>query len=657
MMQGVLVSLLLACLATSCKVHEDCRPGTVFVSLPCPDGEQAGTWALDVSGVAGASYDRVQLPAKCPTTTVQLNVPRYAGGGTARVTAVFTSAAGAPPVQRTAEVPAGASCTAVPVTAFAAATADGGGVLAIDGAASDARDGAAGPEADAACAPSPGPAGSGCGCDAQCASGICVDGICCDRRCDGTCEACDVSGKLGTCTFVPDGVAPKSPGQCAAEPASTCGRDGLCDGAGACRKHPDGTICQAGRCEGATIVDVKQCTAGMCKPAATTMCAPFGCDPAASRCFATCAGDAQCATGQHCNQLSCGLKPLGAVCAAKGECASGFCADGVCCSSACDGACTTCKKASALGTCTAVAAGVADPHRVCQDAGAKSCGQTGACTANGQCELRDATATCGAESCDATTNRYTALGHCSGTGTCVAATTTTCPNLLTCGGIRCKATCDNTMDCVAGAYCAAGACATCPAVSSLACSAASKCALWPFESASTDNEGWSVDHGLPTGYPTTTVGMAAIANAPSGGGHALKVHYTNNASSAGTPTLVIKTNLCGTGTNLTGKKLSFRMYFTSAVDPLGDNTGVSIETFNGSQCKSGSSVPYAIPADNAGKWITLKSAAFETFSEGGLGCLGPGNTQLVTQIAIGVRIDQTWDGDIYFDDIQVVAGP
>src|SRR5262249_7109380 len=46
------------------------------------------------------------------------------------------------------------------------------------------------------------PTGASCPSASACASGVCVDGFCCNNACNGQCQACDVAGKEGICTAV-----------------------------------------------------------------------------------------------------------------------------------------------------------------------------------------------------------------------------------------------------------------------------------------------------------------------------------------------------------------------------------------------------------------------------------------------------------------------
>jgi MYXO-CTERM domain-containing protein len=82
--------------------------------------------------------------------------------------------------------------------------------------------------------------GNGCIAGKECSSGLCVDGVCCDRACDGQCEACDVGGKVGTCVNVTDPPHNK-------RPACAAGPDGCpmaCDGTNALTCSP--ATCDAG---------------------------------------------------------------------------------------------------------------------------------------------------------------------------------------------------------------------------------------------------------------------------------------------------------------------------------------------------------------------------------------------------------------------------
>ncbi|MBW2253763.1 MAG: hypothetical protein JRI25_04110 [Deltaproteobacteria bacterium] len=53
-----------------------------------------------------------------------------------------------------------------------------------------------------------------------------VDQVCCGGACEGTCEACDVSGSEGTCTLHTAGT----------DPEEECDDDLACDGAGDCHE-------------------------------------------------------------------------------------------------------------------------------------------------------------------------------------------------------------------------------------------------------------------------------------------------------------------------------------------------------------------------------------------------------------------------------------
>jgi hypothetical protein len=125
--------------------------------------------------------------------------------------------------------------------------------------------------------------GASCTANAGCQSGFCVAGLCCDGACTGPCRACTAerTGQPdGTCAPV---TAGKTDPGCAREEATTCGRDGTCDGSGACRRYPDGTVC-GGVCCNSGPGGRKPCTfvcrAGACDtatPIPGTACQALNC--------------------------------------------------------------------------------------------------------------------------------------------------------------------------------------------------------------------------------------------------------------------------------------------------------------------------------------------------------------------------------------------
>ncbi|HEY0710558.1 MAG TPA: LamG domain-containing protein [Polyangia bacterium] len=160
------------------------------------------------------------------------------------------------------------------------------------------------PRPDAGPPPPAGSNGAKCDNGKECASGFCSDGVCCAEACEGLCQSCNTANNAGVCKPRPAGEADRM-NRCSAEPESTCGRDGKCDGAGACRKHAKGTVCQTGGC--ASPAQEKPSSvcdgAGACQEQTAKLCAPFLCGPAA--CRTTCDSSDQCATGSNCTDGKC----------------------------------------------------------------------------------------------------------------------------------------------------------------------------------------------------------------------------------------------------------------------------------------------------------------------------------------------------------------
>jgi hypothetical protein len=320
--------------------------------------------------------------------------------------------------------------------------------------------------------------GQACSGPSGCTSGHCIDGVCCESACEGTCQACAASltGKMdGACADVTAGTDPHS--SCNDEGAATCGKSGACDGKGACAFYPAMTECAPTSCANGTKTLAKACDgSGACKDSGTVMCA-MGCD--GNVCKGDCTGDGSCAMGQYCDFGTGACTPKkgnGNVCQGgkPNQCASGYCADGVCCDSACTGPCVACAAAlsgGADGMCSPAKSG-SDPDGDCADLGPASCGTDGACNGAGACRKYASGTSCGASSCSNGTQK--SGGICDGNGACGPGGTTPCAPYI-CGQKACKTSCASDNDCVGGTTCLNNLCGQ-KKGNGTACGAGSECA-------------------------------------------------------------------------------------------------------------------------------------------------------------------------------------
>jgi hypothetical protein len=93
--------------------------------------------------------------------------------------------------------------------------------------------------------------------------------------------------------------------QCTDAGAASCGNDGTCNGAGACRLYVTGTQCVAPTCTGSTATPARTCNgSGTCQTVSTSSCIPFACGTGV--CRTTCTSNADCTSPNVC---------LGSVCA------------------------------------------------------------------------------------------------------------------------------------------------------------------------------------------------------------------------------------------------------------------------------------------------------------------------------------------------------
>jgi MYXO-CTERM domain-containing protein len=182
--------------------------------------------------------------------------------------------------------------------------------------------------------------GEGCSAAAACASGNCVEGVCCETAgCSGACQSCNVVGSEGTCVLAAPGT----------EIAGSCADGQACAGTGAC-KSKNGQACSS----------ATACASGFC---ADGVCCDVACSGKCTACnlqgrVGTCA--AYAAGTDPAGECGQGTAPCKSTCDGVGDCT--FPTTGVSC-----GACLTCDGA---GTC-----GYPDP--ACGAGGVPGKGGTG----------------------------------------------------------------------------------------------------------------------------------------------------------------------------------------------------------------------------------------------------------------------------------------
>jgi MYXO-CTERM domain-containing protein len=190
--------------------------------------------------------------------------------------------------------------------------------------------------------------GALCTAKGDCVSDFCSDGVCCNRGCEGTCEACDTADAPGTCTLVRgdprhgscEGALPCG-STCTGEDANcqfvsagvSCGSscenarisERACDGAGTCTGGPseacpnelrcaDRAVCLTGCRVDADCTPGHACRDGACavpedfcedeatlrrRDGTTESCEPYICRTGA--CLESCSIAAQCASGLVCD--------------------------------------------------------------------------------------------------------------------------------------------------------------------------------------------------------------------------------------------------------------------------------------------------------------------------------------------------------------------
>ncbi len=401
---------------------DDCRPEDASVwALP----SAAPTLTLSGKGVTTLTWG---APASSGGTQVLYDVLRATspqGFGSA----VCLYANGSNPTAQDSSAATGISYYLVRVKNKC------GGTLGVDSALV--------PRSGASCSIA---AGLACADDAACEGGFCTDGVCCNARCNGTCETCASAGRVGFCDPIPVGQDPGN--ECNTEAAATCGRTGQCSGQRSCALYAQGTTCAQPSCAGSGSLNLLDTCdgAGSCADGGVVSCGAYACNAASAQCYTSCVTNTQCSGPRVCDGPS-GLCLLadGQFCVSDTECFHDACCSNVCRNLATDMAnCGTCGLACTNPHGTTSCAGAAcQPSCAfrwgsCDDDAANGCESSlttlehcGACDT--ACDLPNATESCpngtcaltgcdaGFSTCDGDASNGCEVAHATAGGACIGA--------------------------------------------------------------------------------------------------------------------------------------------------------------------------------------------------------------------------------------------
>jgi hypothetical protein len=364
-----------------------------------------------------------------------------------------------------------------------------------------------------------------CSDDAQCASNVCADGVCCNQECLG-CSACtlELNGQVGSardgqCLAVVAGKAAPH-GTCVSSPSAPCGQTGMCDGDNGCEYPPENTPCDDRSCSGSTLTTSSCDGFHVCVPKNEPCPNSLVCASQTECLTGSCRTDEDCAAGYCAAGVCSTTRQIGDSCENAGECPNGYCVDGYCCNDRCDGECQSCSQAP--GQCRTTTS----PRTGC--AGSGTCGTRYCDGTHASCVFPGGETACP----DRCSTDWTAVvpSVCNGSGACgdqtpddcplsqyCSTTTATCTSKLsnysaTCSrdvqcssGLCCSVCVDSNNDnsncgscgnrCGANRHCQGGGCG-CDYTMPTACG--STCGSWNFESGPGSTEGWGVT--MPPGY-------------------------------------------------------------------------------------------------------------------------------------------------------------
>jgi alpha-tubulin suppressor-like RCC1 family protein len=255
-MRAALVAVLLVA-GAGCGGTRSCKSGTGLLTISFA-GAAAADQVQVLASLGGGSPVKGSFSHHAGSTvdTVELDFGSYPTGRSLSVTVLALQkgiiiARGA----ITATVQKG--CTALSVT-LGPETGDLSATSPVDMAGAGAQDFAF---IDANRNLPPKQQGAPCNNGDNCVASVCIDGYCCNTYCTDVCAACNVPGKLGTCS--PASGAPQNGRACLGGTAAPCA--GSCDGVSTTQcTYPTVSCGSAPSCSAGVGTQAGACSMGSC---------------------------------------------------------------------------------------------------------------------------------------------------------------------------------------------------------------------------------------------------------------------------------------------------------------------------------------------------------------------------------------------------------
>lgn len=297
---------------TTCAADTDCAATAYCSAGAClPRSVLGGACTADDQCVTGHCADGVCCNEACTGNCFACTAAKSGvAGSDGTCTAVTNGQTGrgecgastCSAAQQTSNVCNGAGGCRAAATPCAPFACDPSGKVCAASCTLDADCGVASYCAAGSCAPRV-KQGEACTASNQCPTGgTCVDGVCCETKCDGQCQGCAEAGHFGTCLAVKGN--PRGARSACAGSGSAC--FGACDGTNlaACAYPSAGTSCGAGCADAKLSV----CDgAGSCLTASA--CAGNLTCENATTCRGSCAVDGDCVKGFVCQSGKCATTP------------------------------------------------------------------------------------------------------------------------------------------------------------------------------------------------------------------------------------------------------------------------------------------------------------------------------------------------------------